>query len=244
MFDVRDTKSVLTLDQTFLGCLPEDENEELEYKSSATPDAELGNKISKAASAFWNSGGGLFIAGVNDAGKVDGGIGTRCGREDRRSWIDKQIAKTHPYGPFEIHAIPQGADVAVYLIGFGISHQLPHMAFDKKYYIRCGVHSEPAPHGIVEAIRAYRVSQSPRLVHISSIEYATLDMKKYEIYVEIFPINDVPAMDVKAEIVVDGNKYNPVKPSLFVDRSQPLRFSFEAHVAFKADLALLKTSVA
>lgn len=45
--------------------LPSEETDIYEYKSSKVPLDQLKNKISKAASAFWNSGGGIFIAGVN-----------------------------------------------------------------------------------------------------------------------------------------------------------------------------------
>jgi hypothetical protein len=37
--------------------LPPVENERLEYKSSQVSFNDLGNKISVAASAFWNTGG-------------------------------------------------------------------------------------------------------------------------------------------------------------------------------------------
>jgi hypothetical protein len=160
MFNVLHPKSVLALDQAFIDNLPEKEAAELEYKSSDTPDGKLGDKISKAASAFWNSGGGLCVAGVSDeTGKVDGGISTVLGKQDRRAWIDQYVMKTHPIGPYEVKPVPQtvvgGMDKAVYLIGFGASVQMPHMAIDNRYYVRAGVHSLPAPHGIVEALRSY-----------------------------------------------------------------------------------------
>lgn len=43
-----------------------EESNELEYKSSKVPLDILENKISVATSAFWNSCGGIFIAGVDE----------------------------------------------------------------------------------------------------------------------------------------------------------------------------------
>jgi hypothetical protein len=56
------------------------EDDRHEYKSSAIKnDKELGDKIAKAASGFWNSGGGLFVVGVDGNGQPDGGISLSVG---------------------------------------------------------------------------------------------------------------------------------------------------------------------
>ena len=74
--------------------LPSEESEIYEYKSSKTPLDKLKNKISIAASAFWNSGGGIFIAGINDCGKIDGGIPDKNGKQNIRDWVDNAIKLT------------------------------------------------------------------------------------------------------------------------------------------------------
>lgn len=68
--------------------LPAAEDERCEYKSSATTFKSLKDKLACAASGFWNSGGGVFIAGVDGGGKAEwrnrlrgwSAAGTRLGR--------------------------------------------------------------------------------------------------------------------------------------------------------------------
>src|SRR5262245_39974155 len=91
---------------------PEDDRHE--YKSSKSPDGALKDEIVKAASAFWNSGGGLFVAGVDDLGKPDGGISMTVGRKPRREWIEQAVAEVEPTGPYVVHEVERkGASVAI-----------------------------------------------------------------------------------------------------------------------------------
>ncbi|GAA5531590.1 ATP-binding protein [Herpetosiphon gulosus] len=69
--------------------LPSEENDHYEYKSSQIPMDRLKEKISIAASAFWNSGGGFFIVGIDDTGHIDGGIAKTVGRQKLPDWIDQ-----------------------------------------------------------------------------------------------------------------------------------------------------------
>ena len=78
MFDPTKPKDILELQDSDLSWfLPDAEDERHEYKSSVIEKNEkssnksLGDKIAKAASGFWNSGGGLFVVGVDDNGKPD-----------------------------------------------------------------------------------------------------------------------------------------------------------------------------
>jgi hypothetical protein len=150
--------------------LPATKDERHEYKSSATADVELAKKIGRAASAFWNSGGGLFVAGVDGRGQADGGIEQTVGRQSRRDWIDRVIGAISPQGKYVVHSVEDrgaglkiAAGKAVYLIGFADSEVGPHMAPDNKYYIRGGAHTVPAGHFIVEAIHARRGMKRPIL---------------------------------------------------------------------------------
>lgn len=150
--------------------IPDAESEAFEYKSSKVPLDHLKNKISVAASSFSNSGGGIFIAGVNDAGVIDGGIPIVKGKQSIRDWADKAIKQTEPLGDYEIHLIEHDNDTsliendkAVLIIRFEKSSNGPHMANDKKYYIRAGAHSDGATHFQVEALRALSQFTKPNL---------------------------------------------------------------------------------
>jgi hypothetical protein len=178
MFDPTKPNDILELqDQDLSEFLPAAEDDRHEYKSSAIKnDKELGDKIAKAASGFWNSGGGLFVVGVDGNGQPDGGISLSVGpqrRQSRRDWIDQVISQVTPKSAYVVHSIEDngsGCNIepgkAVFLIGFGESEIGPHMAHDHRYYIRAGAHTVSAGHFIVEAIRARRGLRTPLLSHI------------------------------------------------------------------------------
>lgn len=175
MFDPTKPNDILELEDLDLSrFLPSAEDDRHEYKSSAIKkDKELGYKIAKAASGFWNSGGGLFVVGVDGNGQPDGGISLNVGRQSRRDWIDQAISQVTPKSAYVVHSIENsggGLNIesgkGVFLIGFGDSEIGPHMAHDHCYYIRAGAHTLPAGHFIVEAIRARRGLRTPLLSHI------------------------------------------------------------------------------
>jgi hypothetical protein len=150
--------------------LPKEENEGIEYKSSKTPIEKLKEKMCIAASAFWNSGGGIFIAGVNDSGEIDGGFPESIGRQKIRDWVDQILSGVEPLGNYEINLITKALpnskindNHVVLVIAFLQSEIGPHMSNDKKYYVRAGAHSGPSGHFLVEAIRAKRGFQKPML---------------------------------------------------------------------------------
>lgn len=183
--------------------LPVEENEYYEYKSSETPTAKLKEKIAVAASAFWNSGGGIFIAGINDEGQIDGGIPETIGRQKLRDWVDQSIARVEPPGPYIIQIIGKGENGSsikegnvVLVVGFGESITAPHMAPDKRYYLRAGAHSGPASHFLVEAIRLRRSLQRPLLrgVLIPSTKISDV------IQLVIVCLNEATALNVKISL--------------------------------------------
>ncbi|MDD4593363.1 MAG: ATP-binding protein [Parabacteroides sp.] len=180
--------------------LPFEETDIYEYKSSKVPLDQLKNKISKAASAFWNSGGGIFIAGVNDEGKVDGGIPCKSGKQSIRDWVDNAIKFTEPLGDYEVNIIAKTNESCnikdnkvVLIIKFNESNQVPHMAYDKKYYIRVGSHSGGAGHFLVEALRSLRNISRPNLRGV--MKYHPTKPKIEELV--IVSVNDSVALDVK-----------------------------------------------
>ena len=178
MFDPTKPNDILKLEDLDLSeFLPSAEDDRHEYKSSAIKnDKELGDKIAKAASGFWNSGGGLFVVGVDGNGQPDGGISLSVGqqgRQSRRDWIDQAISQVMPKSCYVIHSIENSSNCmniepgkGVFLIGFGESEIGPHMANDHRYYIRAGAHTVSANHFIVEGIHARRGLRTPLLSHL------------------------------------------------------------------------------
>jgi len=181
-----------------LNNIPNQESSGYEYKSSKVTLDNLKNKISVAASAFWNSGGGIFFAGVNDSGKVDGGIPKSVGRQSIRDWADKAVKLTEPLGEYEICVIENDdltleieKDKVVLIIIFMESNIVPHMANDGKYYIRAGAHSEGATHFHVEALRALRQFAKPNIRGV--MKYHPTKPKIEELV--IVSLNDAVALD-------------------------------------------------
>ncbi len=166
----------VNLDTLILDALPPSEDDSFEYKSSKIQPNELAKKISCAASGFANSGGGCFVAGVGENGIADGGIPLQIGRRDIRDWIDTAIAKVSPPianpGSYQIRVFQESVERghlnpnhAVVAISFASSDAAPHMADDKKYYLRAGASTVPASAFIVEALWARRSTQKPILSH-------------------------------------------------------------------------------
>jgi|SRR5579871_881731 len=186
-------------DENDLFVLPSAETDQYEYKSSLTPEKDLGEKISVAASAFWNTGGGIFIAGVDGNGKVDSGIASTVGRQSRRDWVDQQIMKTQPPGSYLINQISTGAsikpDKMILVIAFDDSPYV-HMAYDNKYYVRLGAHSLSANHYLVEAIRARKSFQSPILRALLQRSRR----KSGVVELGIVVVNDSAALDVRINL--------------------------------------------
>ena len=85
--------SLSTLD---IANLPPSEDERFEFKSSRLDMNGLKEKLVRAGSGFSNSGGGIFIAGVDGGGKPDGGIPKVVGRQSIRDWIDQALQLIAP----------------------------------------------------------------------------------------------------------------------------------------------------
>ena len=160
-----------------LSQLPSQEDDYWEYKSSLIANKvnwqnELKEKLCHAASAFWNTGGGVFLVGIDGNGVVDGGIPEKIGRQSIRDWVDTNIREVQPTGAYAVNPILGNAvthssikpNHVVLAVAFDESYNLPHMsAQDNKYYVRAGAHTIPAGHYLVEAIRSRRGHQNPML---------------------------------------------------------------------------------
>lgn len=182
--------------------IPTSETEFFEYKSSKVPLDNLKNKISVAASAFWNSGGGIFIAGINDNGEIDGGIEKYKGKQNIRDWVDNAIKLTEPTGEYSIGIVSKEMenskikdDKAVIVICFYESIMVPHMAYDKKYYLRVGAHSGAANHYLVESLRSLRGNTKPNLRGIMKYHPTKPRIEQ----LAIIALNEGVALDVKLD---------------------------------------------
>lgn len=219
-----------TLRQIDITNLPTAEDEHIEYKSSATPQKELKDKLTRAASGFWNSGGGIFFAGVDDNGKPDGGLDTAVGRTPVRDWIDQKLNEVAPIGPYTIelfqHNSASGLNIeenkCVIAVKFEESARPPHMAPDHKYYIRAGAHTIPAAHFIVEALWARRGIQCPQLAHRMRLKPEASEI----IQLAVLAMTEQPALNVALsldplpEMWKDSKTTFPLKLAV-LDRATP-----------------------
>lgn len=122
---------------------------------------DLVNGLSKAISAFANSGGGALIIGVEDDGTFSG-VQPNRGKTSTKDWLEQKIPTlvSYPLVLFRVHTvipstptmIPPGQVLIV--IEVGDSPAAPHQSVqDCKYYHRVGGRSEPAKHFYIELLR-------------------------------------------------------------------------------------------
>jgi hypothetical protein len=223
--------------------LPSAEDDAFEYKSSATPLQKLNEKISRAASAFANSGGGCFIAGVSGNGTPDGGLSAMVGRQSLRDWVDQAIATVSPPVAYDVRLFDGtggkgqlAADNVILAITFFPSESAPHMADDKKYYIRAGAHSVPASNFIVESLWARRGSSKPLLSHAVRERPGNPDV----VQIGVIALNSSPAIDVELKIepltgILNGlAKRFPIRLPV-VDRNTPFFLDVGMYYSFARD---------
>ena len=212
--------------------IPTKEDDYFEFKSSKTSWKELKTKLSCAVSGFANSGGGCFVAGVDDDGNADGGFPLKNGRQDLQDSIDQVIHQVEPSPRYEIKLIQDSMgrgiierDKAVFLVAIHESYISPHMAPDHCYYIRAGAHTVKAKHFIVEAIWAKRHFSKPRLTHLLRRKSETGTTMQ----LGILALTDAPALDVTIKVEPLPSLLQQ-QPSVFplnlslIDRNNPFFF--------------------
>jgi hypothetical protein len=214
--------------------LPAAEDDEVEFKSSLIGPHELKKEIGFAASAFGNSGGGLFVAGVDRNGSADGGFLTTIGKQPIRDWVDQVIHQVEPAPIYDVKLItdPSGRGFvdpgsAMVLVAIDASAHGPHMAPDKRYYIRAGAHTVAARNFIVEALWARRHHSKPRIAHIASVE--AFSSHSSTLFVELVAITDAPALDVRIDFEPrpDHLRWPFPLPASLVDKAHSYVVSFE-----------------
>ena len=126
--------------------------------------------LSKQLSAFANGGGGRIFLGVDDSGRVDGGVPIDLRRGGTRSWLEDIIPGSvdPPLPAFNVHEVlPDGPDsaihpgCAVYVIEVPSSESAPHQSLDHRYYLRIAGKSRPMGH--VHLADVLRRTRHPRL---------------------------------------------------------------------------------
>ena len=249
---------LVPLNSLAIEAVPSSEDDAFEYKSSATPLPKLKEKISRAASAFANSGGGCFIAGVAGNGTPDGGLPALVGRQSLRDWVDQAVATVSPRVGYDVRLFEDNGGKGqlssgnvILAITFFPSESAPHMAEDKKYYIRAGAHSVPASHFMVESLWARRGSSKPLLSHAVREKPGNPNV----VQVGVVALNSAPAIDVEFQIeplagVLNGlEKYFPIRLPV-VDRNTPffldvtLFHSFDEEVPVEVKVVLKYRDVA
>lgn len=209
------------LDQLDIADLPAAEDEHFEYKSSRIPEKDLKEELSRAASGFWNSGGGVLVAGVDGEGHPDGGVPKQFGRTPIRDWVDHVLMNVMPSAGYSVRTFGNdsvvsghiAADKCVLAVAFDESEQPPHMAKDNKYYIRAGAHTVPASHYVLDALWSKRRFRKPYIVHSMRTKPDVEDV----IQLAVVALTDEPAVNVSLSL-------NPL-PAMYRDSKAvfPLR---------------------
>jgi hypothetical protein len=128
--------------------------------------------LSKALSAFANSGGGRLIFGLKDPKTKtskwqvdDGGIAVTNRYGDTREWLESIIPTLvdYPLTEFNVYAVLPQDDWsqiqhgrALFVIDISDSPHAPHQAQDNRYYIRAAGRSRPVGHRLVSDIMGRR----------------------------------------------------------------------------------------
>ena len=111
----------------------------------------------------------------------------------------------------------------ILVVSFGESYIGPHMASDKKYYIRAGAHSGPASHFLVESIRLRRGLDKPVLRGMIKSSSNRSDIEQ----LVILALNDATALDVTISLdplpkALEGNFKNRFPLTIpVIDKNYP-----------------------
>jgi hypothetical protein len=168
MKDIRDWD-----EEYILASLPIGEFDWFEAKGSKVikPEAKEVDRelLSKAISAFVNSGGGILVLGIKQLGKGwqidEEGIPTQIGRTSTKEWLEDIIPNLVelPLRTFNVYEAKKSAENsiappgrAIFIIEIGESDAAPHQAIDKIYYGRVGGKSRPLGHRFVMDILGRR----------------------------------------------------------------------------------------
>ena len=126
--------------------------------------------LSKQVSAFANGAGGRIIVGLDDEGRIDGGVPVDLKGGGTRGWLEDVIpgSVSPSLRAFNVYEIVGGgpgsailAGHAVYVVEVPPSEDAPHQANDHRYYLRIAGKSRPMGHIHVEDV--LRRTRHPRV---------------------------------------------------------------------------------
>ena len=110
------------------------------------------DNLSKQVSAFANAAGGHLFLGIDDQGRVDGGVPRDLRPSGTREWLEDLILQlVDPHlkacNVYEVLASGPTSPIlpgrAVYVLEIPQSDAAPHMARDRRYYLRIAGRSRP-----------------------------------------------------------------------------------------------------
>lgn len=161
-----------------LGILGPDEYDFQEFKGSAwmvaadgSIEGEFAAHLSKQLSAFANAKGGRIVLGLDDEGRIDGGVPVDLKGGGTRSWLEDIVSGLvdPALAAFNVHEVLPQQDApsairpghAVYVIEVPASDAAPHQAVDLRYYLRIAGKSRPMGHVHVQDV--LRRTHHPRI---------------------------------------------------------------------------------
>lgn len=114
------------------------------------------DNLSKQVSAFANAAGGRIFLGLDDDGRIDGGVPRDLRPNGTRAWLEDVIPhvviphlstfNVYEVGPQQTGPSAIRAGHAVYVIDIAASADAPHQARDHRYYLRIAGKSRPMGH--------------------------------------------------------------------------------------------------
>jgi hypothetical protein len=150
-----------------LGALEPHEHDFQEFKGSSWLIGDDGDvqphfllALSKQVSAFANGGGGRVFLGIDDNGRIDGGIPVAL-KGGTRAWLEDLVPQSvdpplRRCNVFEVRAEGQGSEIrggcGVYVVDIPPSDDAPHQSKDNRYYLRIAGKSRPMGHVHVQDV--------------------------------------------------------------------------------------------
>lgn len=132
--------------------------------------------LSKQVSALANAGGGRLFLGIDDQGRIDGGLPVDLRANGTREWLEDVLPGSvdPPLKAFNVHEIvgdnPHQTAIlpgrAVYVIEIPDSEGAPHQSRDRRYYLRIAGKSRPMSHRHVLDIMQRRHDPDVRIDHV------------------------------------------------------------------------------
>jgi hypothetical protein len=210
--------------EDLVAALGPDEHDFQEFKGSGwlVQGAEIAPEfhvaLSKQVSAFANGAGGRVVIGVDDTGRIDGGVPVDFRKGGVRSWLEDVVPGLvdPPLASFNVYEVLPSSEAssiraghAVYVLEIPSSDAAPHQALDHRYYLRIAGKSRPMGHvHVTDILRRTHVPRVElrRLAPFGPEERVTTDPRgpkvlvSFRAYVE--NLGRTLAHHVGAEIVV------------------------------------------